>query len=208
MINLSRLLEIIKITLIRYFIIIVHFINFSQKKVFVHGIHRSGTNFLVYILLLNNINVINKNYFRKNYRLRNRPGFVHYFHKKTFLSNRYNGKKINFKSIENYNKFLGDNNAKHIIIKRDIKSWLKSIKKYAKFNKDWTYTNDDKFYIKEYRKFYSFYEKNKTNKKILFVKMENLTNNKKDFLKIERFLNTKLFFKKTNLYVSLRLKNN
>ena len=38
--------------------------------------------------------------------------------------------------------------------------------------------------------------------------MENLTNNKKDFLKIEKFLNTKLFFKKTNLYVSLRLKNN
>ena len=195
----------IKILFTKILIIFFHFINLKRKKVFISGIHRSGTNVLSYILTLNHINVLNKDYFRKKYRTRNKPGFVHYFHKKTLLCKRYNGKKINFKSIENYNRYLGEKYSKHIIIKRNKKNWLKSIKKYAKYNKDWKYTNSNKFYIKEFNKFYKFYEKNKNNKNILFVDVENITRSKKDLFKIEKFLNTKLLIKKTNLYVSLKL---
>ena len=158
-----------------------------------------------YILTLNHINVLNKDYFRKKYRLRKKPGYVHYYHKNTLLIKRYNGKKINFKTIDNYNRYLGEKNTKHIIIKRNLNTWLKSIKKYATKIEDFKLSNSNKFYINEYNKFYNFYEKNKNNKNILFINVENITRSKKDLFKIEKFLNTKLLFKKTNLYVSLRL---
>jgi hypothetical protein len=192
----------LKNLLIRLLIIFFHLINLKRKKVFIYGIQRSGTNFLTYILTLNHLHILNKDFFRKKYKLRTKPGFVHYYHKNTLLSNRYNGKKINFKTIKNYNQYLKEPNAKHIIITRNLKSWLVSIKKYSKLNKDWKYTNNNNFYIKEYRKFYDFY---KNNKNILFVKIENLTRNTKDFSKIEKFLNIKLFIKKTSFYVSLKL---
>ena len=195
----------LKLLIVRIFIIFIHLINCKRKKVFISGIQRSGTNILSYLLTLNHINVLNKDYFRKKYKTRNKPGFVHYYHKNTLLTKRYNGKKINFKTIENYNRYLGEKNTKHIIIKRNINTWLKSIKKYSKYNRDWKFTDNNNFYIKEYKKFYEFYEKNKNNKNVLFVCVENITRNKKDLLKIEKFLNTKLLFKKTKLYVSLKL---
>ncbi len=195
----------LKLFLVRIFIIFVHIVNFKRKRVFISGIQRSGTNILSYILTLNHIHVINKDYFRKKYKVRNKPGYVHYYHRNTLLTKRYNGKKINFKTIENYNRYLGEKNTKHIIIKRNIKDWLKSIKKYAKYNKDWKLVNSNKFYISEYNKFYNFYEKNKNDKNILFVNVENISRSKKDLFKIEKFLNVKLLFKGTKLYVSLKL---
>ena len=193
---------VLRYLIVRILIIFTHLINCKRKKVFISGIQRSGTNILSHLLTLNHINVLNKDYFRKKYNTRNKPGYIHYFHKNTLLCKRYNGKKINFKTIENYNRYLGEKNTKHIIIKRNINTWLKSIKKYSKYIRDWKFTDNNNFYIKEYKKFYEFYENNKN---ILFVRVENITRNKKDLLKIEKFLNTKLLFKKTLLYVSLRL---
>ena len=197
--------KILEPRFVRIWIIFINLINFKREKIFIHGIQRSGTNFLSYILTLNHIYVVNKNYFSKKYKKRNKPGFVHYYHKNTFFTKRYNGKKINFVTIDDYTKYLGEAAVKHIVIEREKKSWLKSIKSYAKLHKDWNYKDEDKFYLKEYKKFYDFYKKNSNNKNILFVKIDNLTKNMKDYSKIEKFLNKKLFFKKTNLYVSLRL---
>ena len=76
----------LKLLIVRIFIIFIHLINCKRKKVFISGIQRSGTNILSYLLTLNHINVLNKDYFRKKYKTRNKPGFVHYYHKNTLLT--------------------------------------------------------------------------------------------------------------------------
>lgn len=206
----------LKLLITRLLIIFFNLINIKRDQVFIHGIQRSGTNFLAYILTLNHINVLNKNYFRNEFRIRNKPGYVHYCHLKSNLFYQYNGKKKKFKSISDYNKFLGYPNAKHIILLRNEKAWLKSIKNYVYYLKenvkpghkvyDLSNKKND-FFLTEREKFYKFYKKNKFNSNILFIELDDLIKNQKGFSQIEKFLNKKIFIKTTNLYVSLYVKN-
>jgi hypothetical protein len=152
------------------------------------GIQRSGTNFLSKLIHLNfGISFINNmsgnvngkdipryNPLHKHFRIQDDKSTI-------VMDEKYNN-DLNFETFKDYKIHLGIDDLKVVIIRKNLDSWLTSIKKWA-FKCNWVtleeFDSVKESYIREYQEYYNKWEsfQSENENDIVILNLDNIINN-------------------------------